>query len=49
MPDENTAFQAERQIKSWSKAKKEALSTGNFDLLKWLAKKPKYRTEKHPE
>ena len=49
MPDENTAFQAERQIKSWSKAKKEALITGNFDLLKWLAKKPKYRTEKHPE
>ena len=49
MPDENTAFQAERQIKNWSRVKKEALIAGNFDLLRWLSKKPKYRTEKHPE
>jgi predicted GIY-YIG superfamily endonuclease len=43
MPDEVSAFQAERQIKNWSRAKKEALIAENWDLLKWLAKKPKYR------
>ena len=49
MPDENTAFQAEQQIKNWSRAKKEALIAGDYDLLKWLAKKPKYRTTQHLE
>jgi predicted GIY-YIG superfamily endonuclease len=49
MPDKDTAFQAERQIKNWSRAKKEALITGDWDLLKWLAKKPKFRKDKHPK
>ena len=49
MPDENLAFQTERQIKNWSRDKKEALIAGDFDLLKWLAKKPKFRTDQHPE
>jgi predicted GIY-YIG superfamily endonuclease len=43
MPDEDSAFLAERQIKSWSRAKKEALITGNWDLLQWFAKKPRFR------
>jgi len=33
------ALSAERQIKSWSRAKKEALIDGDFELLKKLAKK----------
>lgn len=32
---------AERQIKGWSRAKKEALIAGDFELLKRLAKRPK--------
>ena len=32
------AFQRERQLKGWSRAKKEALIAGNFDLLKELSK-----------
>ncbi len=32
------AFRAERQIKGWSRAKKEALMAGSFDLLVELAK-----------
>ena len=31
------AIQAERQIKAWSRAKKEALINGDFDLLHILA------------
>ncbi len=46
MADEDAAFLAEQQLKNWSRAKKEALIAGNWDTLKWLAKKPKYR--KHP-
>jgi predicted GIY-YIG superfamily endonuclease len=46
MPDKDHAFQAERQPKGWSRTKKEALIAGNWDLLKWLAKKPKFRDEK---
>jgi putative endonuclease len=45
MPDKDTAFRAERQIKNWSRAKKETLIADNWDLLKWLAKKPKFREE----
>jgi predicted GIY-YIG superfamily endonuclease len=33
------AFAAERKIKRWSKAKKEALITGNWNRLHKLAKK----------
>ncbi|MCP4210323.1 MAG: SUMF1/EgtB/PvdO family nonheme iron enzyme [Halieaceae bacterium] len=43
MPDEESAYFAERQIKGWSRAKKEALIAENWDLLRWLAKKPKFR------
>ena len=44
MPDADSAFLAERQIKNWSRAKKEALITGNWSLLQWLAKKPRLRS-----
>lgn len=43
MPDHDSAFLAERQIKGWSRAKKEALINGQIDLLQWLAKKPAFR------
>jgi len=43
MPDSDSAFFAERQIKNWSWAKKEALTAGNWNLLQWLAKKPRFR------
>jgi predicted GIY-YIG superfamily endonuclease len=33
------AIAAERQIKGWSRAKKEALISGDFDRLKRLAKR----------
>ncbi|RLC45604.1 MAG: GIY-YIG nuclease family protein [Candidatus Cloacimonadota bacterium] len=33
------AISAERQIKGWTRAKKEALIRGDFELLKILAKK----------
>ncbi len=33
------AISAERQIKGWTRAKKEALINGDFELLKVLAKK----------
>ena len=45
MPNHDLAYQAEMQIKKWSRAKKEALVSGNWDLLKWLAKKPKFRND----
>lgn len=34
----NDAINAEKQIKGWSRAKKEALIIGDFDLLKKLSK-----------
>jgi putative endonuclease len=37
--DINLAFEKEKQIKKWSKAKKEALINGNYDDLPNLAKK----------
>ena len=40
------AYQAEKQIKRWSRAKKEALIKNEIDLLKYLAKKPIFRKEK---
>ncbi len=43
MPDRDSAFLAERQIKGWSRAKKEALIAEQWDLLRWLAKKPAFR------
>ncbi|HEY83719.1 MAG TPA: GIY-YIG nuclease family protein [Chloroflexi bacterium] len=44
MPDKDQAFLAEWQIKKWSRAKKEALITEDWDMLRWLAKKPKFRS-----
>jgi tRNA/rRNA methyltransferase len=43
MPDEDHALWAEQQIKKWSRGKKEALIAGDWDMLRWLAKKPKFR------
>lgn len=37
--DINSAIEKEKQIKKWSKAKKEALINGEFDSLVNLAKK----------
>ena len=37
--DINTAIEKEKQIKKWSKSKKEALINGNFEDLPNLAKK----------
>jgi putative endonuclease len=34
------AIAAERQIKGWSRAKKEALIRGDWPLVRWLAKRP---------
>src|SRR5215213_10660685 len=34
------AISAERRIKGWSRAKKEALIRGEWDRLPWLAKRP---------
>jgi predicted GIY-YIG superfamily endonuclease len=45
MPDKDSAFRTEQQLKGWSRANKEALIAGNWDLLKWLANKPKFRRE----
>jgi len=37
------AIAAERQIKGWSRKKKEALVAGDFEQLSWLAKRPAAR------
>ncbi len=42
-PDRDQAFEMERTIKKWSRAKKEALINGNWDLLRWLSKKTAFR------
>lgn len=44
--DENTAYIAEQKVKKWSRAKKEALIAGNWNLLHYLAKKPVFREGK---
>ncbi|MDG0867167.1 GIY-YIG nuclease family protein [Candidatus Lucifugimonas marina] len=38
------AFAAERQVKGWSRAKKQALISGRFDLLPELARSHSRRT-----
>lgn len=38
-PNRNSAFEAERQIKKWSRKKKEALINGQWKLLQKLSKK----------
>ena len=37
------AVSAERQIKGWSRKKKEALIAGDYERLSWLAKRPSAR------
>jgi putative endonuclease len=37
------ALEAERQIKNWSRSKKQALIDGDFELLKQLAKTTYYK------
>jgi putative endonuclease len=39
--DVNEAIRSEKQIKGWSRAKKEALIKGDFELLKELSKSKK--------
>jgi putative endonuclease len=39
------AIAAERRIKGWSRAKKEALINGDWSLVQWLAKRPGARRE----
>ncbi|MDF1612183.1 GIY-YIG nuclease family protein [Stygiobacter electus] len=39
--DVNEAIRSEKQIKGWSRAKKEALIKGDFELLKSLSKNKK--------
>jgi predicted GIY-YIG superfamily endonuclease len=36
--DRIVALERERQLKRWSRAKKEALAKGNFERLRWLAR-----------
>ena len=43
MPTKHEAFLAERRIKGWSRAKKEALIAGDWDMVRQLAKKPRFR------
>ena len=43
MPSKDAAFVAERRIKGWTRAKKEALIAGDWDQLRWLSKKPRFR------
>jgi putative endonuclease len=43
------AIDAERRIKGWSRAKKEALIRGDWSLVQWLAKRPGGRAKQtHP-
>ena len=42
-PDRDQAFAAERQIKGWSRAKKEALIRGDWEALRSLSRKPTLR------
>jgi putative endonuclease len=37
-PERDQAFQAERKLKGWSRAKKEALMAGDWELIRALAR-----------
>ena len=43
MPSKEDAYLAEQQIKGWSKSKKNALINRDWELIKYLAKKPAFR------
>lgn len=47
--DEDEAFLFERQIKKWSRKKKEALIEGNFEAIKLYSKKQYVKKSIHPE
>ena len=49
MTYEGHASLAEEQIKGWSLAKKEALIAGQWDLLRSLVKKPKFKPKSRNE
>ena len=38
-PDRDQAFTAERQVKAWGRAKKEALIKGDWDAIRLLSRK----------
>lgn len=42
------AIAAERQVKGWGRAKKEALIAGDFALLKELSRRPSTRRKPYP-
>ena len=50
-PSEHQAFLRERQVKGWSRAKKEALIHGDFEALVELSKSrsPPHSDGSHPE
>ena len=50
-PSERQAFLRERQVKGWSRAKKEALIAGDFDALVRLSKSrsSSHSNDSHPE
>jgi len=43
MPDIVQAQSAEHKIKKWSRAKKEALIAGDWEKVRYFAKKPRFR------
>ena len=45
LPTRDDAFAFERRIKGWSRAKKEALITEDWDRISWLSKSPAARPE----
>jgi predicted GIY-YIG superfamily endonuclease len=47
-PNGEQAFEAERQVKGWSRAKKEALIDNRFDLLPVLARSHSRRFATRP-
>jgi len=47
MPNVNQALAIERKIKKLSRAKKKALISGDWNLQRWLAKKPECRKPYH--
>ncbi|HEV2817689.1 MAG TPA: TrmH family RNA methyltransferase [Allosphingosinicella sp.] len=47
-PERDQAFAAERKIKGWSRAKKEALIRGDWEALRGLARKPVLRYAASP-
>lgn len=42
------AFIRERQLKDWSRAKKEALIAGDLERLRWLSRSPRERVPMPP-